>query len=130
MIYTYIYIYIYILLNLIIIIIIIIIKINFQTHGFNPTQPNPCGLGWTYVMGWVGSKNPLNPTHVLVNFPTHLKKKKKKKNYFSSFVPLIFQELSCNNFPTYLKKLLVMTFNFFFFNNLFIITSVEGRFEL
>ena len=20
----------------------------------NPTQPNPCGLGWTYVMGWVG----------------------------------------------------------------------------
>ena len=101
-------------------------KKNFQTHGFNPTQPNPCGLGWTYVMGWVGSKNPLNPTHVLVNFPTHLK----KKNYFSSFVPLIFQELSCNNFPTYLKKLLVMTFKFFFFNNLFIITSVEGRFEL
>ena len=84
-------------------------KKNFQTHGFNPTQPNPCGLGWTYVIGWVGSKNPLNPTHVLVNFPTPL-----KKNYFSSFVPLIFQELSCNNFPTYLKKLLVMTFNFFF----------------
>ena len=19
-----------------------------------PTQPNPCGLGWTYVIGWVG----------------------------------------------------------------------------
>ena len=29
-------------------------KKKFQTHGFNPTQPNPCGLGWTYVMGWVG----------------------------------------------------------------------------
>ena len=26
----------------------------YQTHGFNPTQPDPCGLGWTYVMGWVG----------------------------------------------------------------------------
>ena len=25
-----------------------------QTHGFNPTQPDPCGLGWTYVMGWIG----------------------------------------------------------------------------
>ena len=37
------------LLNL----IIIVIKKNCQTHGFNPTQPDPCGLGWTYVMGWV-----------------------------------------------------------------------------
>ena len=32
---------------------------NCQTHGFNPTQPDPThvgwvGLGWTYVMGWVG----------------------------------------------------------------------------
>ena len=27
-------------------------KKNCPTHGFNPTQP--CGLGWTYVMGWVG----------------------------------------------------------------------------
>ena len=52
----------------------IVIKKNYPTHGFNPTQPNPYGLGWTYVMGWVGlnffdppwwvgSKNPLNPTH-------------------------------------------------------------------
>ena len=26
-----------------------------QTLGFSPTQPQPipCGLGWTYVMGWV-----------------------------------------------------------------------------
>ena len=62
---------------------------------------------------------------------SHTPKKKLKKNYFSSFVPLIFQELSCNNFPTHLKILLGMTFNFFiFFYNLFIITSVEGRFEL
>ena len=42
----------------------------------NPwVQPDPCGLGWTYVIGWVGlnfflnyhdglgQKNPLNPTH-------------------------------------------------------------------
>ena len=29
-------------------------KKNCPTHGFNLTQPNPCGLGWTYVMGWVG----------------------------------------------------------------------------
>ena len=21
-------------------------KKNCPTHGFNPTQPNPCGLGW------------------------------------------------------------------------------------
>ena len=74
MIYTYIYIYIY------------IAQFNNNNNNnnnkfsnpwvqHNPTQPNPCGLGWTYVMGWVGSKNPLNPTHVLVNFPTHLKKK-------------------------------------------------------
>ena len=27
-------------------------KKKFPTHGFNPTQPDPCGLGWTYVMGW------------------------------------------------------------------------------
>ena len=27
---------------------------NCPTHGFNLTQPNPCGLSWTYVMGWVG----------------------------------------------------------------------------
>ena len=31
-------------------------KKNCQTHGFNPTQHNPCGLDWvgldwTYVMG-------------------------------------------------------------------------------
>ena len=49
-------------------------KKNCPTHRFNPTQPNPCGLGWTYVMGWVGlnffnppwwvgSKNPSNLTH-------------------------------------------------------------------
>ena len=48
-------------------------KKNYPTHKFNPTQPNPCGLGWTYVMGWVGSnffdlpwwvgsKNSLNST--------------------------------------------------------------------
>ena len=63
------------LLNLI---IIVKKKKNCPTHRFNPTQPNPCGLdwiglGWTYVMGWVGlnffnppwwvvSKNPLNST--------------------------------------------------------------------
>ena len=29
-------------------------KKNFPTHRFNPTQLNPCRLGWTYVMGWVG----------------------------------------------------------------------------
>ena len=28
-------------------------KKNYPTHGFNPTQPNLCELGWTYVMGWV-----------------------------------------------------------------------------
>ena len=38
-----------------------------QTHGFNPTHVGWVGLGWTYVMGWIGlnffeSKNPLNPT--------------------------------------------------------------------
>ena len=31
----------------------IVIKKNYPTHGFNPTQPNPYGLGWTYVMGWI-----------------------------------------------------------------------------
>ena len=25
-----------------------------STHGFSPTQPNPCGLGWIYVMDWIG----------------------------------------------------------------------------
>ena len=29
-------------------------KKNCPTYEFNPNQPNPCGLGWTYVMGWVG----------------------------------------------------------------------------
>ena len=29
-------------------------KKNFQTHGFNPTHVGWVGLGWTYVMGWVG----------------------------------------------------------------------------
>ena len=54
-------------------------KKNCPTQRLNPTQPNPCGLdwiglGWTYVMGWVGlnffnppwwvgSKNPSNLTH-------------------------------------------------------------------
>ena len=28
-------------------------KKNCPTHGFNLTQPNPCGLDWAYVMGWV-----------------------------------------------------------------------------
>ena len=23
---------------------------NCPTHGFNPTQPNPCGLGWVELM--------------------------------------------------------------------------------
>ena len=53
-------------------------KKNCPTHGFNPTQPNPCGLGWVGLdlydgLGWiefffdlpwwVGLKNPLNLTH-------------------------------------------------------------------
>ena len=59
-------------------------KKNYQTHGFNPTQPDTYGLGWTH-MDWVGlnlcdglswvefffnppwwvrSKNPLNPTQL------------------------------------------------------------------
>ena len=28
-------------------------KKNYQTHGFNPTQPDTYGLGWTH-MDWVG----------------------------------------------------------------------------
>ena len=24
------------------------------THEFNLASPNPCWVGWTYVMGWVG----------------------------------------------------------------------------
>ena len=33
-------------------------KKNCPTHGFNPTQPNPCGLGWVGLdlcdgLGWV-----------------------------------------------------------------------------
>ena len=32
---------------------VIIIK-NYSTHGFNLTQPDPFGLGWIYVMDWVG----------------------------------------------------------------------------
>ena len=28
-------------------------KKNYPIHKFNPTQPNSCGLGWTYVMSWV-----------------------------------------------------------------------------
>ena len=45
-------------------------KKNCPTHGFNPTQPNPCGLSWVEFffdpLWWIGSKNPLtrpNPTH-------------------------------------------------------------------
>ena len=49
-------------------------KKNCPTYGFNRTQPNPCRLGWTHVMGWIGLnfflptmvgwvKNPLNLTH-------------------------------------------------------------------
>ena len=53
-------------------------KKNYPTNGFNPTQPNPYGLGWIGFdlcdgldwikkkidpAWWVGSKNPLNPTH-------------------------------------------------------------------
>ena len=30
------------------------IKKSCPTHGFNLTQPDPCGLGWTPTMGWVG----------------------------------------------------------------------------
>ena len=26
-------------------------KKKCPTYGFNSTQPDPCGLGWTYVMG-------------------------------------------------------------------------------
>ena len=37
-----------------------------STHGFNPTQPDPCGLGWVEFFfdppWWVGSKNHLNST--------------------------------------------------------------------
>ena len=29
----------------------------------NPTHVGWVELGWTYVMGWVGLKNPLNLTH-------------------------------------------------------------------
>ena len=32
---------------------LIIKKKNCPTHGFNPIQPNPCGLGWIYVIRWV-----------------------------------------------------------------------------
>ena len=28
-------------------------KKNCSTLRFNPIQPNPYGLGWTYVMDWV-----------------------------------------------------------------------------
>ena len=53
-------------------------KKNCTTHEFNPTRPNPCGLGWTYVIDRVvlnfflthhsglGQKIPStrpNPTH-------------------------------------------------------------------
>ena len=38
------------MLNLIIIIIMITRKC--LNHGSNPTQSNPCGLGWTPMMGW------------------------------------------------------------------------------
>ena len=54
------------------------------THGFNPTQHDPCGLGWTYVMWciglgwiflnspwWIGSKNTLNLIHA---HPDHTNK--------------------------------------------------------
>ena len=41
-------------------------KKNYPTHGFNPIQPNPCGLGWVKFFfnppWWIGSKNPLNLT--------------------------------------------------------------------
>ena len=30
----------------------------------DPTQPMWIGLGWTYIMNWVGSKNPINPTWI------------------------------------------------------------------
>ena len=29
-------------------------KKNCPTYGFNRTQPNPCRLGWTHVVGWIG----------------------------------------------------------------------------
>ena len=29
-------------------------KKNCPTHGFNPTQPDPCVLSCTPVMSWVG----------------------------------------------------------------------------
>ena len=29
-------------------------KKNCPTYGFNRTQPNPCRLGWTHVIGWIG----------------------------------------------------------------------------
>ena len=40
---------------------------NCPTQGFNPTRPNPCGLGWVefFLTHHDGlSQNPLNPTHV------------------------------------------------------------------
>ena len=60
----YLYLY-FFLLNLIII-------INLSNLWVQSDPTDPCGLGWTYVMGWVefffdppwwvGSKNSLNPT--------------------------------------------------------------------
>ena len=29
-------------------------KKNYPTHGFNLTHMGCVGLGWTFVMGWVG----------------------------------------------------------------------------
>ena len=59
----YLYLY-FFLLNLIIIIIIIIICL---THGFNPTQPDPCGLGLIFLThhGGLGQKISLTQSNLI-----------------------------------------------------------------
>ena len=94
-------------------IIIIIIKIC-QTHGFNPTHVGRVGLdlcdglGWVGLNfffdppWWVGSKNPINPTHAhpYSTSPNEIKTQASLgREQGSSFISNIENKRSCYKFP-------------------------------
>ena len=101
-------------------------KKNCPTHGFNPIQPNPCGLGWVGLNFFLthhdglGKKKPPQPDPIQ---PIHTLKSPTSYWYtndsLSPFVKRLFQE----NFNTILyeksQKLLKNSITFFFFIKFF-----------